>query len=69
MTLDTEALTSITQTMLRVWYGNDTTLTVGDMSRAVHRCCELFQFMNDDDKQMTVLSATVELCHRYNIKF
>lgn len=69
MTKEAEALVSVTQTMLRLWYNDNAMLTVGDISRATHQCVELFQFINPDDKELAILQSTVELCRRLNITF
>lgn len=68
MNKDAEALVSVTQTMLRLWYTDEVTFTAGDIVRAVRTCTALFNPDDGDAWELVHLQAVIELCKRYGVE-
>jgi hypothetical protein len=61
-----EALLCVSQTMIGIWYGNDASkFELSDISHAVNRCDELFDYEDDGDRVLTKSRAMIELARRY----
>jgi len=62
-----DALMNVTSTMLRLWYSDDCTMTIGELSEAVDRCASIFEFYNPHHGIEIKLFALIELANRRNI--
>jgi hypothetical protein len=61
-----DALVSVSQTMIRVWYGTDTSkFELSEIFHAVGRCDELFDYEDDVDRVLIKARAMIELARRY----
>ena len=62
-----DALVNVTSTMLRLWYSDDCTMTIGELSEAVDRCATIFQFYSPHEGTEIKLFALIDLANRRNI--
>jgi hypothetical protein len=63
-----DALAKVTEIMIELWYG-ETNLTVGEITRSVERCSEIFQFMDCDETIEVKLIAVLQLCEIIGVYF
>mgnify|MGYP001180977625 CR=1 FL=1 len=67
-TINEQALITVSQTMIRVWHGNDwSALTRLDVWDACARCADIFQFLTEAEKTGTIWVAADELCNRMDV--